>query len=273
MDRFQKFRKALTSVNLILISAVIIACAIYTVNVLADDLMGVELLCDGFPFTEDGMATTVENPLFAPGYYYTTSFAIVENRGTGRAFAELTMPEIYLTRDKYNNVLPTPQLAPSGYVNIDVEILTASAIDGTPLNLNYVNNINDYVRTYGNSGLIYHFVLRDENDPSRIRRHFFEFDKAYEAVKLDSNGNPERDISGNLVYERIPVKLVLKLTIDMKTRAADMTNEWNDARLENFGFRVVPAGQTQIINDTLKLPNEDYYALDFADARTFRITP
>ena len=273
MEKIQKFRKALASINLIIISAVFITCAVYTVNVLAEEeFNGPVLVYDGFPFTEPGSANGAGNLLFAPGYYYTTNAAIVESRGTGALFAELLIPEIYLTRDKNNNPLPVPQLAPSGYVTIDVEVLTVSAIDGTPLNIGYVNTIEGWQKNYGNPGYIRHYTIPDKGDPAKLR-HFFEIDKADVTQKKDSSGNPELDINGNPVYERTPVRLTLKLTIDMKTRAAEMTNEWNNARMENFGFKVAPAGQEQAILDTFGLTKAEWNSRDFSKIRSFSIMP
>ena len=274
MDRFQKFRKILASVNMIIIAAVFITCAVYTVNVLAEeDLGGVELVYEGFPYSEPGQASTKQNPLLAPGYYYTTSVAIVENRGTEVALAELLIPEIYLTRDKNNNPLPERQLAPPGYVTIDVEILTASAIDGTPLNTYYINNYYDYRAMAGISGYITHYKIYDKSDPSqKAIRHFFEFDKARVEPKLDSNGDPVLDNNGDPVYEREPVRLTLKITIDLATRAAEMTNEWNKAELDNFGFKLYTAEQARNLLQTLKLSPDDY-AQWYGETRSIRLMP
>jgi len=265
MGRFHRFRKILSSVNMILISAVFIACAVYTVNVLAEENTGALLVkYEGFPISSSSMAEYypkdkdgVELPeyaqhVYAPGYNRTSNVTL-KNCGTSRALVEILIPEIYLTRDKYGDPLPTPQPAPPGYVNISVNFPSLKD-DGTPMNSNYINNIEDYMYMYVPRGLVLHVVLRDKD--GKIARHFLEFDRAYDTDE---------------------VKLEFQLSIDMKTRANEMTNEWNNARIENFGFKAALAGQLQDILTKLDLTEEEYYSLELAaerpGTRSFSIMP
>ncbi|MDR0570209.1 MAG: hypothetical protein LBG71_03180 [Clostridiales Family XIII bacterium] len=274
MGKISRVSKAIISLNFILIAAVFITSAIYTVNVLAQGGSGsVEVRYAGFPVYEEGAAENGPNTLLAPGYY-TTTVAAVANVGEGVAFAELLLPQIYLYRDAAGRPLKEPTPAPEGMVTIKVDILTVSAI-GEPINLNYINNYWDLYEAWreGRTGLVRHFALFDKQEPGKILRHFFEFDVGDEYTPLNPDGTPVLDASGNPVRKPRPVEIQFRLTVDARTNALYMTNEWNGAQMRNLGFKAAPADSTAEILTELGLTAQEFYDIDWAETRSFFIMP
>jgi hypothetical protein len=273
MGRIVKLSKTIVSLNIILAAAVFIASAIYTVDVIAQEDLEARLSSGGFPYSPPGMAESGPVTVLAPGYYYTTTAAFATNVGSQRVFAELQLPKIYLTRDKNGNRLDVPVPAPEGMVTIKIDILTVSAI-GEPANERYVNNISDY-RMYGHRpGNVYHWVMLSSKKPRVIGRHFFEFDTGWDEPLTNPDGSPMLDGEGNQVTEGRECGVTFRITVDAKTNAGLMTNEWNGAVMEGLGFKAARADSDADKRQTFGLTQDDLdMGMVLSECRSFYIMP
>jgi hypothetical protein len=88
---------------------------------------------------------------------------------------------------------------------------------------------------------------------------------------FNPDGTPKLNSSNEVVTTEGDVELQFRITIDARTNAGFMGNEWNGAIVNNLGFRIAHAASDNEIKSVFNLTDDQLSRLEWSNTRSFYI--